>query len=470
MHIGVGGFHRSHQAVYTERLLRLHGSGEWAICGVGLREADRAMQQVLKEQDFLYTVLELEGDGRNSVSVIGAIDDFMLAGDDPNAVLEKLSDPEVRIVSLTITEGGYYIDDNTGLFNKRHPDIQHDLQNPLRPRTAFGYLAEALARRLDRGIEPFTIMSCDSLPHNGDVTRKAMLSFAELRDPALSAWIDEKVAFPNSVLDRITPATNENHKRWLEQAHGIEDIWPVVCEPFMQWVLEDNFCNGRPEWEKVGVQFSQEMTSCEFVKIGLLNAGHIAIAYLGVLAGYRYAHEVMSDQRFVSFLRTFIDQDVAPALGGISGVDIDAYKRAIIDRFSNRHMGDHLRRLCSDGSSKIPKFINPTIFHLLWEGGNLERVALIVASWAQYLRVPDQLADRYVIEDPKVDRLQRAVRSRDQLVKRFFGLTDIFGPDLANSAELVKAFESALARLESRGVLSVLGEMRDDQMELLSLG
>lgn len=459
VHIGVGGFHRSHQAVYTDRLLRQHGSEEWAICGVGLRDADRAMHQVLTEQDFLYTVIELGHDGRNTVSVVGAINDFLFAVDNPEPVLEKLAAPEVRIVSLTITEGGYNVDDNTGVFNKQHPDIQYDLQNPLRPRTVFGYLTEALARRLTRGIAPFTVMSCDNLPHNGDVTRKALLSFAELRDPELSALIGEQVSFPNSMVDRITPTTNEDHKRWLKQTYGIEDKWPVVCEPFIQWVLEDDFCNGRPEWEKVGVQFTRDVTPYELMKIRLLNASHTAMAYLGCLAGYRYAHEVMSDSRFVAFIRNFMDLDVTPGLSEISGIDIDAYKQTLIERFSNRQIGDQLQRLCSDGSSKIPKFLSPTILQLLRDGRSVERVALIVASWAQYLRGQDEAGNGYEIQDPMAERLQRAVGDRDQLTQRFLNLTDIFGSELANSVEFVRAFETALDQLESRGAISVLGAM-----------
>lgn len=459
VHIGVGGFHRAHQAVYTDRLLQQNSSEGWAICGIGLRDADRAMQRVLSDQDFLYTLIELGHDGTNKLSVIGAINDFLFAPDNPEAVIEKLADPEVRIVSLTITEGGYNVDDNTGLFNHEQPDILHDLRNPQSPRTVFGFLTEALARRLERGIAPFTVMSCDNLPHNGDVTRKALLAFTTLRDPELSVWVDQHVTFPNSMVDRITPVTNESHKQWLKLAYDIEDKWPVVCEPFMQWVLEDNFCNGRPEWESAGVQFTQDVTPYEQMKIRLLNASHSAMAYLGYLSGYRYSHEVMADPRFAAFIRNFMDQDVTPVLGEIIGIDIEAYKQTLIERFSNRQMGDQLARLCLDGSSKIPKFLIPTIHELLQQGRSLDRVALIIASWARYLGGRDETGNSYEIQDPKAERLQSAVRDREQLSQRFLNLRDIFGDELVDSTEFVLAFESALDQLESCGVFAVLDSM-----------
>ena len=267
VHIGVGGFHRSHEAVYTHQLLQAGGSEDWSICGVGLREGDRTMGQVLAGQDHLYTLIELGADGTNAVSVIGAISDFLFAPDDQNAVIEKLASPQVRIVSLTITEGGYNVDDSTGRFNDTHPDVVHDLENPQQPRTVFGFLTEALRCRRERGLPPFTVLSCDNLPDNGHVARAALLAFAELKDSDLANWIAEEVSFPSSMVDRITPGTNDKHRQWLKANYDIEDGWPVICEPFSQWVLEDDFCNGRPEWEKVGVQFTDNVAPYERMKI-----------------------------------------------------------------------------------------------------------------------------------------------------------------------------------------------------------
>ncbi len=456
VHIGVGGFHRAHQAVYTERLLQQGSSQEWGICGVGLRDADRAMQTVLVDQDYLYTLVELGADGSNTLSVIGAINEFLFGPDDPIAVIEKLADPAVRIVSLTITEGGYNVDDHTGLFNGEHPDIIHDLQNPESPRTVFGYLIEALVRRRERGLAPFTVMSCDNLPHNGDVARKAILSYASLRNLELCGWIEEKVTFPNSMVDRITPITTPGHKQWLKQNQGIEDSWPVVCEPFIQWVLEDNFCNGRPAWERVGVQFTRDVEPYERMKLRLLNAGHSAMAYLGYLAGYRYTHEVMGDPRFSRFIRDFMDKDVTPLLGDVEGIDIEVYKQTLIERFSNPQVGDQLARLCMDGSSKIPKFLLPTIHQLLKEGRNLDRVALIIASWALYLRGQDEAGELYDIQDPMAQRLRQAAEDRTQLAQNFLNLQDLFGSELLDSDEFRQAFNHAQDRLQSLGVFSVL--------------
>jgi mannitol 2-dehydrogenase len=460
VHIGVGGFHRSHEAVYTDRLLQAGDSDDWAICGVGLREADRAMQQVLSEQDCLYTLIELGADGTNVISTVGSITEFLFAPDDQEAVIEKLASLDVRIVSLTITEGGYNVDDNTGRFNADHPDIRHDLKVPHCPRTVFGYLTEALMRRWQRSLAPFTVMSCDNLPENGQVARAALLAFARLRDAELADWIESQVSFPGSMVDRITPRTTEAQQQWLKHNYNLDDGWPVVCEPFTQWILEDNFCNGRPEWERVGVQFTKNVAPYERMKIRLLNASHSAMAYLGYLAGYRYTHEVMGDDRFVGFIRSFMNQDVTPVLGEISGIDVEAYKQTLIKRFSNPQMGDQLSRLCMDGSSKIPKFLMPTVQTLLTEGRSLSRVAMIIASWALYLRGKDEAGQQHNIADPLAVRLQQAVSDRALLTPAFLGMADIFGTKLASSEVFRQAFETALGKLETDGVFAVLESLQ----------
>tara|TARA_R110002096_G_scaffold238305_2_gene429776 strand:+ start:2096 stop:3571 length:1476 start_codon:yes stop_codon:yes gene_type:complete len=461
VHIGVGGFHRSHEAVYTHQLLQAGGSGDWSICGVGLREGDRAMQQVLSGQDYLYTLIELGADNTNALSVIGSITDFLFAPEEQEAVIEKLASPQVKIVSLTITEGGYNVDDNTGRFNESHPDILHDLENPQQPRTVFGYLSKALDLRRARNLPPFTVMSCDNLPENGHVARSALLAFANLRDAELASWIDAKVSFPSSMVDRITPGTNDKHRQWLTANYDLEDGWPVICEPFYQWVLEDDFCNGRPEWEKVGVQFTDNVAPYERMKIRLLNASHSAMAYLGYLAGYRYTHEVMADERFSHFIRSFMDEDVTPILGEISGIDITAYKQTLIERFSNPQMGDQLARLCMDGSSKIPKFLVPTVQTLVNEGRPLSRVAMIIASWALYLRGLDEQGQRHEINDPMAARLQSAVEDRAKLSPEFLGMADIFGTTLASSSDFEEAFDAALDKLETNGVFAGLQSLQD---------
>lgn len=462
VHIGVGGFHRSHEAVYTHRLLQAGGSEDWSICGVGLREGDRPMGQVLASQDHLYTLIELGADGNNALSVIGAITDFLFAPEDQDAVIEKLASPQVRIVSLTITEGGYNVDDSTGKFNEAHPDVRHDLENPQQPRSVFGYLTEALRRRRERSLPPFTVMSCDNLPENGRVARAALLAFANLRDSDLALWIATEVSFPSSMVDRITPATDDKHRRWLTEHYDLEDDWPVICEPFSQWVLEDDFCNGRPAWENVGVQFTDNVAPYERMKIRLLNASHSAMAYLGYLAGHRYTHEVMADERFNHFIRSFMDDDVTPILGEIAGIDVPAYKQTLIERFSNPQMGDQLARLCMDGSGKIPKFLVPTLQTLVTEGRPLQRVALILASWALYLRGKDEQGRVHDINDPMAGRLCAAVADRANLTPEFLGMADIFGTTLASSSAFEEAFDAALDKLETNGVVAALESLQAD--------
>jgi mannitol 2-dehydrogenase len=456
VHIGVGGFHRAHQAYYTEALMNQGEALDWSICGVGLRGADRAMRDALAEQDYLYTLVELGDDTGNAVQVVGAISGMLLAEDSPQALIDKLADPAIRIVSLTITEGGYCMDDSSGEFLTELPDIQHDLAHPEAPRSVFGFLCAALARRRAAGTPAFTLMSCDNLPHNGAVTRKALLSFANLADPELAAWIQANVSFPNAMVDRITPMTSDAHRQQLAERHGIEDAWPVVCEPFAQWVLEDKFVNGRPAWEKVGVQFTDDVTPYEEMKIKLLNGGHMALTYLGFLKGYRFVHEAMNDPLLRRYVRAFMDLDVTPQLAPVPGIDLKFYKDTLIERFCNQAIADQLERICSDGSSKLPKFIVPTLNRLLEDGAALERGALVVAAWALYLKGVDENGEQYRIVDPRAEHCQALIDDDQQLTARVLGEETIFGNALAASPAFVAAFERNLESLRSQGVSATL--------------
>jgi len=456
VHIGVGGFHRAHQAIYTEMLLNQGKAREWGICGVGLRSEDRAMQEVLASQDHLYTLYEL-GDGDDTqIQVVGVIGDFLLAEEGAEALIGKLAAPETRIVSLTITEGGYCTDDSTGQFNADLPQIRHDLDNPQQPRTVFGFLTEALARRRAAGIEPFTVMSCDNLPHNGQVARNALLSFAQLRDAGLHDWIASHVSFPNAMVDRITPMTSDAHRLQLQKETGIEDAWPVVAEPFLQWVVEDKFCNGRPSWEEVGVQFTDDVTPYEEMKIRLLNGGHMAMAYLGALLGHQYAHEAMQDAQLQAFIRTYMDRDVTPQLAEVPGIDLKEYKDTLIRRFSNSAICDQISRLCSDGSSKLPKFVLPTLLGQIDTGAEMRRTTLILAAWCHYLRGIDERGESYPIVDPRAPLLQEAAGANEGLVERFLELEDVFGRKIPASATFVATFRLQLERLQSLGVRATL--------------
>ncbi|MBU1331489.1 MAG: mannitol dehydrogenase family protein [Gammaproteobacteria bacterium] len=461
-HIGVGGFHRAHQAIYTEALLNRGEAQDWGICGVGLRREDRAMQQALAAQDHLYSMLVLGDEPGLEVRVVAAINGMLLAEDSPAALIDKLADPAIRIVSLTITEGGYCIDDSTGEFMAHLPDIQHDLAHPDAPRSVFGFLCAALAKRRAAGTPAFTLMSCDNLPHNGAVTRKALLEFAHLADHELATWIDNHVSFPNAMVDRITPMTSDAHRQQLAERHGVEDAWPVVCEPFLQWVLEDKFVNGRPAWEKVGVQFTDDVTPYEEMKIKLLNGSHLALTYLGFLKGYRFVHEAMNDPLFKRYARTFMDLDVTPQLAPVPGIDLDDYKDTLIERFSNQAIADQLERVCSDGSSKFPKFIVPTLNRLIEDGRPLERAALVVAAWALYLKGVDENGTAYRIPDPRAEFCQALVQDDEQVRERVLGVEVIFGTAIPQSAAFVSAFELCYDSLRKLGVTRTLQTLLGD--------
>jgi len=286
VHIGVGGFHRAHQAYYVHQLLEQRPTLPWAITGVGLREGDRAMNDALQQQNGLYTLVTQHPDGTAKSEVIGSIRDYLLAVDTPQAVIDRMAHPDTKIVSLTITEGGYNFNPNTGAFNFDHPDVQHELANPGAPRTVYGYLTAALRQRREKNLPPFTILSCDNIQHNGTVARRMLLAFAERQDPELATWIAETVTFPNCMVDRITPVTTSTLFDYLDKEYGLADAWPVVCEPYLQWVIEDKFVNGRPPLETLGVQFVPDVTPYETMKIRLLNAGHSVLGIPGALHGH----------------------------------------------------------------------------------------------------------------------------------------------------------------------------------------
>ena len=384
VHIGVGGFHRSHEAYYTDELMNSGEAFDWGICGVGLREADRKICGVLKNQNFLYTLIVKHPGGKIENRVIGSLVDFMMGCDDPEAVIERMASPETRIVSLTITEGGYNVDPSTGEFDTRNPDAQHDLENPLLPKLVFGYLTAALKRRKERGIPAFTIQSCDNIQHNGDLTRRMVLGFAREQDAELAQWIESEVRFPNAMVDRITPVTTAADMKYLENEMGLRDEWPVTCEPFTQWVIEDNFSNGRPAWEKVGAQFVPDVTPYEKMKIRLLNAGHSVLGILGAMYGYETIDECVGDALFAKYLRRFMDKEATPVLDAVEGIDLDAYKDTLIERFGNPNIKDKLARICLESSSKLPVFLIPTIRENLARGGSVKYAALVIAAWCLY--------------------------------------------------------------------------------------
>lgn len=455
VHIGVGGFHRAHQAVYVDDSLAESGADQWGICGVGLLPHDRRMRDALVPQDCLYTVVERGPGADTKARVIGAMTRFLFAPENREAVLEKMASPNIRIVSLTITEGGYYLDPETGESNLDHPDIVHDVQHPARPVGAFGFLTEALDRRRKQGLKPFTVMSCDNVQGNGGVTRRMLLAFAGRRDPVLRDWIAENGAFPDSMVDRITPATTDQDRAMIRETYGIDDAWPVVTEPFRQWVIEDAFCDGRPSWERVGVQMTSDVHPYETMKIRLLNASHSAMGYLGYLAGFDHIHDVMADERFRKFVIGFMDEEVTPILEDVPGIDLAAYRKTLVERFSNPAVKDQVSRICMDGSAKIPKFILPTIREQLERGGPTGRASLVIASWCRYLSGNDERGQAIDINDAMADTLTERARAAGRDASIFLGLHEIFG-DLGQSRRFADEVEDALARLYDNGAAATV--------------
>lgn len=457
VHIGVGGFYRAHQAVYLDDLLHDPGNEAWGFRGVGLLKHDTRIRDAMSAQDCLYTVVERSAAG-DTARVIGAVLDFMYAPDNPEAVIEAMVDPVCRIVSLTITEGGYYVNQGTGEFDHNHPDIVHDLAHPHAPRCSFGYLAEALDRRRRRGIAPFTIMSCDNLQSNGDITKKMLLAFTQRRDPALSRWIAEHGAFPNSMVDRITPATTEADRVLVQERFGLHDAWPVVTEPFRQWVLEDHFPSGRPAWERVGVQMTADVLPYEKMKLRLLNASHQAIAYIGMLCGYQYVDEAMGDPDIRKLMKTMMDVEVTPLMDEVKGVDLEQYKATLLERFSNPAIRDQLSRLGTEGSARIPKFVLPSILEQIDCGGPLKLLSFTIASWFRFLTGSDEHGNRLPINDPMADRLRELALEGRTDPRLLLSVHELFGDVLPASPVFVNAVKEALQDLYALGAKAALAK------------
>ncbi|KRE80901.1 mannitol dehydrogenase family protein [Arthrobacter sp. Soil762] len=450
VHFGVGGFHRSHQAMFIDRLLNLGGSQDWGICGVGVLASDARMRDVLESQDGLYTLVLKGAEGTEEARIIGSITEYLYAPDDPAAVIRKLADPATRIVSLSITEGGYNISDSTGESDPRTPDILRDLIPNTAPGSAFGLITAALARRRDQGTAPFTVMSCDNIQGNGNVARKALVSFARLMDPELAGWIAETVAFPNSMVDRITPVTTDHDRAAVAEAYGFSDAWPVVAEPFEQWVLEDKFTAGRPPLEDAGVQIVDDVEPYELMKLRLLNASHQVMSYLGYLAGHKYVHEVCADPLFAEFISGFMEREAMPTLRPVPGIDLHAYRDELIHRFANPAIRDTLARQMVDGSERIPKFVLPVVREQLELGGPIDRAVLAIAAWARFLGSTDDRGEPVAVTDRRLSELRAAARADQSEPGAFLNLTEIFG-GLGQDTRFAAAYRQAREALERSG-------------------
>jgi mannitol 2-dehydrogenase len=455
VHFGVGGFHRAHQAMYHDRLMNDGKALDWGICGVGVMPADRRMKAVLDAQRGLYTLVLKHSDGTYEPRVIGSIIEYLFAPDDPDAVIEKLADETTRIVSLTVTEGGYNIHNVTGKFNADNPDVVHDAEPGVTPRTTFGLVTEALRRRRERGLAPFTVMSCDNIPGNGSLSRTVFAAFARLRNPELGDWVEREVRFPNSMVDRITPATTDADRAELHERFGIEDKWPVVCEPFTQWVLEDAFSFGRPPYEDAGVQVVDDVEPYELMKLRLLNAGHQALGYAAYLAGYRLVHEAAHDPLFRAFVRGYMDDEATPTLPPVPGIDLDEYKHTLIERFGNPEVRDTIARLCAESSDRMPKFLLPVLRRQLETGGEITHCAAVIASWARYAEGTDEQGEPIDVVDPLKDQLMERARRQREDPDSFIANRELFG-DLVDDRRFVAAYRSILRSLHERGARATI--------------
>lgn len=452
LHVGVGNFHRAHMAVYLDRLFGLGQDHDWALVGAGVRPGDAAMRDRLAGQDWLTTVVELDPSGLTA-SVIGSMIDF--APVDSAAVIAKMADPTIRIVSLTVTEGGYYIDAKTDGFDTNAVDITHDAANPATPRTVFGMMIAALQQRHAAGLDPFTVLSCDNLPENGHVTQRTVIGLARMSNPAFANWIDAHVAFPNSMVDCITPATSDRERKMVAEKFGLTDAAPVACEPFRQWVLEDNFPQGRPKLELVGVEFVSNVGQFELMKLRILNGGHAAIAYPGALLGHWYVHYAMADTRISGWLDRLTRAEIVPTLHPIPGVSYDAYRTKIADRFSNPEIGDTIPRLCLDGSNRQPKFVLPVLRQALAENRAYHGLSLETALWCRYCAGTDEAGNDIAANDDNAAALKTLALAARTDPGAFLSNTVVFG-NLGQDPRYAGAFAAALASLWENGVAATL--------------
>jgi mannitol 2-dehydrogenase len=452
VHMSVGSFHRSHQAVYFDELAQRAISDEWGVIGVGLHR--REMQRALAAQDGLYTVVA-RGRRADEARIVGAITRYLFAPDDAGAVLDALADERVRLATLTITANGYLVDPCTGEFAADDPAVVADLAYPRRPRTALGYLVEGLDRRRRAGQAPLTVLSCDNMAGNGAVARTAVLAFARLRDERLADWIEERVAFPSSMVDRITPKTTPADRRMVARRFGVSDRWPVMTEPFSQWIVEDAFCDRRPPLEEVGVQFVGNVRPYSLMKTRLLNASHSALGYLGCLAGHARTDEAMADAAFAGYVEQMMDDEITPLLPPVANLDLPSYTATLRERFANPAIGDQLPRLCRNGSMKVPRHVLSSVREARATGRPHALLTLAVAGWCRYLRGVDAHGRTLVVEDPAAARLQALARAGGCDPRRLLRDEATFGL-LGDDPAFAAALERDLRDIDALGVRAVI--------------
>jgi mannitol 2-dehydrogenase len=453
LHMSVGGFHRSHQALYVNNFLQTNAE-DWMIHGVGCLDSDIELITAMAAQENLYSLIERSGTN-DTMHVIGSIKEFTHAPTQTRTVIDAIASDAIKIVSLTITEKGYCYD-TAGNLDPNHPMIALELAGGA-PRTAIALLFAGLTARMERGGTPVTVMSCDNLPGNGHVTERVLLQFAEAKNPTVAAWIRANVSFPNGMVDRITPAPSADTVALARDAFGIADPAALASESFIQWILEDNFINGRPALEDVGVQFVSDVAPYEKMKVRLLNGSHSALSYISYLMGYREVDAAMADPLIREFVGRYMDEDITASVPTVPGVDLTQYKATLIERFSNPAISDKLQRLAMDGSQKIPNAIVPPLEFQLARGGSIKNIAFALAGWYRYLRGTDEAGEAIEITDPMSAALMALAQQNPTDPTAFLQTQEIFG-NSAN-AQVITAVTEALAAIDAMGTRDALTKL-----------
>jgi mannitol 2-dehydrogenase len=453
VHIGLGNFHRAHQSWYLHRLMNQGLAQDWAIVGAGVRPYDDIMRQKLAAQDYLTTLIELDPSG-SSAEVVGSMIDYVPVEEGNGPLIARMAEPDIRIVALTVTEGGYYIDPATNAFDATHPDIVHDAANPGRPRTAFGAMVAALRLRREKGHGAFTCQCCDNLQSNGEVLRQTVVSLARLSDPALADWINEACTFPNAMVDCIVPATGPKEVD-LARAFGIDDAVPVTHENFRQWVLEDNFCAGRPDWDKAGAQFSDNVHGYEAQKIRILNAGHQVIVNAAELLGIETISAAMAHPLIHALFRKVQMEEIVPHVVPVPGMTPEQYVDLIDRRFSNPAIVDTVRRVAFDGSSRHPGFVLPTVRDALAAGKPVEGLALVEASWARMCAGSRDDGSPIEPNDPFWNDLSVVAQAARDTPRAWLEMRHLYG-DLADQPRFADAFAGWLRMIWAEGTSAAL--------------
>ena len=464
VHLGLGAFHRAHQAAYTDAVLNLQLPGwqAWGISGVSLRSA--GVREQMNPQHGLYTVVERSAEGE-VCQVLGAIKQVLVGAEDREAILSLMAAKATKIITITVTEKGYCHDPGSGELNVEHPQIAADLQNPAAPQSCVGFIVAALQRRMQQGLKSFTVLSCDNLPSSGQLMRNIVMQYAERVDPQLAQWIATHTAFPDAMIDRIVPATTEDDKTALYEKLNLRDEAMVVTESFNQWVIQDTFSDGRPPWEKAGVLMVDDVAPYKALKLRLLNGSHSLIAYTGFLAGYETVSEAMSDQNIKRLVRLFMDRDAGETVIAPEGFKLAQYKQELIDRFCNPGLKHRTAQIAMDGSQKIPQRITPPLREQLSEAGNknVEVLCLTLAAWIRFCAGVDEQGARYTLNDPMEEKLQQLCQldaDSSKVVASVFALPEIFGNQREYLSPVVDKVAYWLDSFKSKGMLAALNENR----------